>query len=709
MQTTYQTLAETITAHSHLTTKGITFISGSDKEVFLSYHHLYRQALCCLGCLQSKGLQPGDELVFQVEDNQTFLVCFWACMLGGFRAVPLGVGYHAENSQKLARVWKTLNQPYLVTSQEIAAKLQLIINNDPEGYAGFTFADCTLYLEELAKHEMEGLVHSSSASDIAFIQFSSGSTGNPKGVVLTHHNLMANIAASIAAYAGNEQDSFLSWMPLTHDMGLIGFHLNPLFLGIQQYIIPTALFVRRPSLWLQKVSEHRASITSSPNFGYKHYLNQFDASTSQHLDLSCVRLIFNGAEPIDAGLCRTFLTMMRPFGLKRGTMFTVYGLAEATLSVAFPVPGKDFSSLHLSRQSLGVGQQVLEETGEQCVEFICEGRPIQHCQIKITDGQNREVAEGTVGLVHIKGASVTGGYYNNEAASQALLLDGWLNTGDLGFIHNGDLYLTGRAKDVIFIRGLNVYGHDLERVAEELDEIDTGKIVACGVPDEETKSEALVLFVLFKGSTEKFYPLSRQVKTLIAKKLALEVKHVLPIRSIPKTTSGKVKRFELAEQFKQGEFNLLIDELALIHQQQSPSLPTASLPVLLPASVNSVQGWLIAWLSVRLDTPSNQIDSQKSFADHGVTSVMAVELAKHLSQALGFEINTTVAWSFPTIHALSVYLTAEANKQSSFSVTAVQSLTSRAAIALDSEPAIDIDSLTESELATLLSSELEKN
>jgi acyl-CoA synthetase (AMP-forming)/AMP-acid ligase II len=234
--------------------------------------------------------------------------------------------------------------------------------------------------------------------------------------------------AIIEAASLSENDTTLSWMPLTHDMGLIGFHLTPLIGNMRQCIMPVDLFVRNPARWLQSLSAYKATVSSSPNFGYKHLLRQLNGNRVEGIDLSTVRLIMNGAEPISMELCREFLAAMATYGLKPETMYTVYGLAEATLAVTFPVPGQPAAGVRVSRKCLGAGQHVLVDASAEHVEFADLGKPVSHCCVRIANEKGAELQEGVIGYVHIKGGGVTSGYYNNEAATKQIMKNGWLNT-----------------------------------------------------------------------------------------------------------------------------------------------------------------------------------------------------------------------------------------------------------------------------------------
>ncbi|MBC9795258.1 beta-ketoacyl synthase N-terminal-like domain-containing protein [Sinomicrobium weinanense] len=625
--------------------RGITFISGTDAEEKVSYKALYAKMLLCLGYLQSRGLQPGDEVVFQIDDNKDFLISFWACIAGGFIPVPLSVSHHKEGISKLLRVWQVLNTPVLLTTTSNFEKLGKHIDVDS------SVNDRVLFVYDAKGHEIGGAVHQSSPDDIAFIQFSSGSTGDPKGVALTHTNLLKNIEGIITGASLENGHRIFSWMPLTHDMGLIGFHLTPVVLGADQYIMPTELFIRHPLLWIHNLSKRRIHVTSSPNFGYQHCLKFFNEDKLQGVDLSSVCRIFNGAEPISAEVCRQFLDAFKPFGLKQSAMFTVYGLAEASLAVTFPRAGRPMSSIKVDRRSLGPGQRV-ELISERALEMVNCGKPISFCELRISDENGKPVEEGTVGFVHIRGENVTKGYYNNpEATARTIDSDGWLNTGDLGFIYKDDTFITGRMKEIIYVAGQNIYPHDLERVAEELDEIEGGKVVACGIPNESAGIEDIVLFVLFKRKAPDFLPLLKKLKKHITTAVGIEVAHMIPVRKIPKTTSGKIKRVAMAEEFISGTYEGVLQELRILLEEELQETVIANDNN--TYTYLETYTWIRHWLSKRLQLPVEEITATKSFEELGMTSLIAVEFSRAIETDLGLKTNPTIAWNFPDMQSLA--------------------------------------------------------
>ncbi|MEM9918267.1 MAG: condensation domain-containing protein [Bacteroidota bacterium] len=557
------TLIEVLRHRSSMDRVGVTFIEGGSKEKFLSYREVYERASRTLKTLQQRGLQAGNELVFQIEDNETFVNVFWACILGGIIPVPLSIGHKVDHKKKLFNVWQVLNDPFLIANGDHLSKLDEFVQKAQLDGVLDTMSERFIALESLSPADQPGKIHSADPDDIAFIQFSSGSTGQPKGVVLTHRNLITNIRAIAAAAKYAPDDATLGWMPLTHDMGMIGFHINPLFSGMSQFLMPTSLFVRRPALWLDKTSAHKVTVTCSPNFGYKYLMKHVPDSDAQDWDLSSVRVLYNGAEPISEDLCHKFLDRMAIHGLKKTAMCPVYGLAEATLAVSVSVLDAEVRSCRVLREELKVGEEiVLSNDPEESVAFVNVGTAVDDCSIRIIDERGLRVPEGIVGYLKIKGPNVTAGYYNNDAESQRVIdEDQWLNTGDLAFIKDGDLFITGRAKDIIFVNGQNYYPHDIEDIACELDGIDLNKIALGGYFNEKLQREETFAFIFHRAKLEAFIPLAKAVKALVNSKVGFELDRVLPVKSLPKTTSGKLQRYRLLQDYRKGKFQKVEEEL----------------------------------------------------------------------------------------------------------------------------------------------------
>lgn len=552
---------------------GVTFINGATQEVYLSYKTLYEKALHALYQLQQRGLAQGSQLVLHVDDNECFLVAFWACMLGGIIAVPLATGSQSDHRIKLFRIYEKLTNARLLTDAQHMERLQEFAADGPFAAVAADITANMILPEALLHEKGSGRPVPVTLQDTAYIQYSSGSTGIPNGVVLTHGNLWTNTGDISARSAITAEDRMLSWMPLSHDMGLICFHLTGVYAGIRQYIMPTALFIRRPALWLEKATRHSASLLYSPNFGYHYFLSAFNPEGA-NLALNKVRIIYNGAEPISFDLINRFMEALQPFGLSSSAMFPGYGLAEASVAVTLPNPGDAVRCRYLLRNRLGIGDKVKEAVnaaGNHAIAFLEVGYAIPRCSIRICNAEDELLEDDHVGHIQIKGGNVTGGYYNNPSANKKLFTkDGWLRTGDMGLMKQGRLYVTGRFKQMIIIRGQNYYPQDIERIAQTVAGIEQGKAVACA--GSSGGEEQLLLFILSKEEMTKFAPLAAAVKKQLLDALGIVPDQVIPVRKIPKTTSGKVQHFKLLEQYIAGEFNEQLSALRQLQLQQAAAV-----------------------------------------------------------------------------------------------------------------------------------------
>jgi acyl-CoA synthetase (AMP-forming)/AMP-acid ligase II/acyl carrier protein len=543
----------------------IRFIDGEKDESTLQFSDLWDRASALLGSLQARGMKPGDELVIFSKSNQSFVIAYWAAMLGGIVPVPVAVGISDEHRVKLFRILRQLERGTLFT--ELGLLERLLEFSKARGMDEVTgiLESRTVLMSDVTESE-RGTVHAASPDDLAFIQYSSGSTSDPKGVCLTHANLCANVRAIIEATEWNEQDHSLSWMPLTHDMGLIGYHLSVMAAGMNHAVMDTNAFVRRPLLWMLKTSELQATQLCSPNFGYKHFLKLFERKgLPEGTDLSCVKLILNGAEPISYDLCEDFLTGLAPYGLRRTTMFPVYGLAEATVGVTVGSPGDLYSRITMHRHSLRIGEpyEVADVGDADAVSFVKVGKAIRDCEVRLAGDDDELLEPGRIGNIQLRGASVTEKIYSDEEATAALFTsDGWLRTGDCGVFVDDQLVITGRQKDIIIVNGQNYYPHDIEEIIAQIDGLDLGKVVVAGANPSGKQTEELLVFILHRQDLESFVPLADQVRNIVGEHAGLEVDYVIPVPRIPKTTSGKVQRVQLLNAYFDGEFAELLGEMS---------------------------------------------------------------------------------------------------------------------------------------------------
>ena len=626
----------------------ITYLEGEHDAHEVSYEDLHARALGILHHLQRLGARRGDKLILFLGSNEQFIDAFWAALLGGIIPVPVALGISDEHRHKLLRIARKLGKPFIYTERRSLERIGAFAAQAGDAATFEGLRARAFLVDDLSDISRPGQVQQARPEDIAFIQFSSGSTSAPKGVVLTHGNVIANCRGVVEAARFSREDISLSWMPLTHDMGLIGFHLIMFYQRVHAHLMPTELFIRRPLLWLTLASRIRASILCSPNFGYKHYLKVLGDRPIGDLDLSSVKLIFNGAEPISVELCEEFLTRLAPARLSRHAMYPVYGLAEASLAVSFPPPGAPMRTIALNRHRLGVGSAVelIDAGARDAVRLVSEGRAIPYCSVRIADDEDRPLPEGRIGNLHMRGDNVTSGYFESPAENAAsFTADGWLRTGDLALIHEGDLYVCGRAKEIIFVNGQNYYPHDLEAITQRIGGLELGKVVAAGVRPPGGEVEQLMIFVLHRGSMEDFLPLATAVARLINEQTGLEVAEVVPVKRIPKTTSGKIQRHLLEQSYVDGEFDEERKALAALREaQRGPAT----------ASRNEIEEKLRTICDAALG--GKRVDPNDNLFELGASSLKLIEIHEQIDREYPGQVDLTELFDFPTIAELARHL-----------------------------------------------------
>lgn len=629
--------------------RGIHYIAGEANERATTYAELRGRALGLLRHLQEAGARPGAHAIVLVDGLAPFVDTFWACVLGRVVAVPLAPGNADEHKAKFFRVLARLGAPTLATERKVFDRLRGFAAENGLADRLAKIERHAVFLDEVSDVSAPGIEHRAGPDDVAFIQFSSGSTSEPKGVILTHGNLTTNIDAIATGIGARADDTSLSWMPLTHDMGLIGFHLTPLFQGVDHWLMPTALFVRRPGLWLAKAGEHRVSVTCSPNFGYQHYLRTHDPAKVAGLDLSAVRIVFNGAEPIAPDLCREFLAALAPARLAPNVMFPVYGLAEASLAVTFPAVGAPLAVESFARGVLGPGDAVraVEPGAPDAIDLVRVGRPVKGCEVRIADAHGAPVPEGTVGRILIRGASVSPGYFDDpELSAASRTADGFLDTGDLGTLRGGELVVTGRIKEILFVGGQNHYPQDIELLLAQHAGIELGRAAAAGVRPPHAATDDVLVFVLAKGDdVAPFIDVARTVRRVVNEKMGLAVSAVIPVRQFPKTTSGKIQRFALAREYEDGRY---ADVLAAIAQAEAASGAAAAGPA------GDIERTLLAICQAAL--PNRTLSADDNLFEIGTGSLTLAQIYEKVEAAYPGYLEVTDFFEYPTVRSMSAFL-----------------------------------------------------
>ena len=637
---------------------GITIVKGQGDHERIAYGQMLSRAHDRLAQFQSLGMERGSQLIIQTSDNAAFLEAFWACLLGGITAVPISGGNSHEHRHKLFRIAEKLNTPGVYTDSQTSKRLKDFAEDNSliEIYA--ELAQRTIDCTQAAPAGASANIMAAKEDDIAFIQFSSGSTSTPKGVVLTHKNLLVNTRSIIAGCDMTESDHLFSWMPLTHDMGLIGFHLTPLVCDVDQALMPTEVFVRRPALWLSEAATLKATMLCSPNFGYQHLLKSFKPEKHEGLDLSSVRLVFNGAEPISVDLCQRFMQSLAPFNLAPDAMCPVYGLAEASLAVTFPRMDERFKSITIDRGQLGLGQSIrpLESDKAAGIDFVAVGKPVQDVSVEIRSETGDTYGEGVTGLICIHGANVTSGYYQEPVLnSETITESGWLNTGDLGFIQDGSLYITGRAKDIIFVNGQNVYPHDLEEIVIQRGLVERGKVAIASYRETGRDDESLLVFVLHRGAPDALTDTGKAITKTLSEAAGVSVHALVPVTRIPKTTSGKVQRYLLVQGLENGEHTALLQAKSDLSEREEQDARVS----VGNQSVDDTESFLLAICNKEVEGMT--VATEDNLFELGISSLTLASIHAAIEEQWPDQVDITDLFDYPTVSELAGFLEAKAS------------------------------------------------
>jgi fatty-acyl-CoA synthase len=518
----------------------VRFVSG-DQIDSVGWAELFDDARRLAGVLAARGVGPGAHVAILGTTSRSLTTTLQATWLSGATVMvlplPMRLGSVEEFvSQTRTRI-RAGDTALLIIDDDLAAFYEPIAGDPPTALMHELFA-------EAATRRADAF--STPAIDpesLAVLQFTSGSTADPKGVMLPHRTVLANLDAAQTAARLTSDDVAVSWLPLYHDMGLIGLFTLPMVMGIDLVLASPQDFMAAPLRWLEWISAFGGSCTAGPNFSYA--LAARALRRASNLDLSSWRLALNGAEPVNPATSRDFTEAATPFGLPTGAAFPAFGMAELAIAGTFPEPG---SGLRVDAVDARVIESdryaapVADEHAAGARGFALLGRPVPGLEIRITDPETGStMSEREVGELEIRGTSVTPGYYKRPEETAATFRGEWLRTGDLGYLLGGELVLCGRIKDVIIVGGRNVFPEDVERAAERVDGVRPGNVIAFSVLNDRGKER---LVVVAETKADDHEPIRLEVRTKVAEAVGLptdEVVLVLP-GSLPKTSSGKLQR-----------------------------------------------------------------------------------------------------------------------------------------------------------------------
>jgi 1-acyl-sn-glycerol-3-phosphate acyltransferase len=504
--------------------------------------------------LRKHGIAPGDAVALMLPTHPDYFDAFCGVLLAGGVPVPLYPPSRAslleEHLRRQARILRDVKATLLVTDETVAPSAHLL-------RAGVPGLQGCVTVEEMRSTDQGGLrLPVVRPGDTALVQYSSGSTGHPKGVVLTHDQLLANIRTLGAAAGVSADDTFVSWLPLYHDMGLIGGWLTSLYFGYMFAVMSPLSFLARPVRWLRAVQQHHGTLSASPNFGYELCVRHIADDELAGLDLSSWRLTCNGAEPVSANTIRRFAERFGPYGFRPEAMTPVYGLAETAVGLTFPPLGRLPVIDAIDRDTLARSGRAVPVTDEALARLVVScGRPLPGYAVRIVDATGREVPERVQGGVEFRGPSATSGYFGDPAATEALRHGDWLDTGDIGYLAGGELHLTGRAKDLVIRAGRNLNPEEIEEAIGDVAGVRRGCVAVFASDDPRLGTERLVVVAetnLGRNDSEARSDLQRRiaVATVDVAGVAADEIVLAPPGSVLKTPSGKIRRAATRDRYE---------------------------------------------------------------------------------------------------------------------------------------------------------------
>jgi 1-acyl-sn-glycerol-3-phosphate acyltransferase len=535
----------------------IRILDESGRPDDLTYAALHQEAAAVAAGLLAHDIMPGDRVAIMLPTSRAYFVTFAGTILAG--AVPVPVyppsrpAQLADHLRRTAGILANAGTALLVTVPQAVTLGHLLRSNVeslrhvvvPESLAGTTGG----VLPSLPRPR---------TGDLALLQYTSGSTGQPKGVALTHQNLLANIRALGQAAAVSGMDSFVSWLPLYHDMGLIGAWLAPLYFGVPLVVMSPQDFLIRPPRWLWAIHASRGTMSAGPNFAYELCLAKIRDTEIEGLDLSSLRLAFNGAEPVSPATIERFAERFAPYGFRREAITPVYGLAECSVGLAFPPLGRGPLIDRIRRDAfVRSGRAEPAKPGEaKALRFVACGQPLPGHEVRIVDAAGNELGDRREGRIEFRGPSATAGYFNNAQATRSLFHDDWLDTGDLGYVADADIYVTGRINDVIIRAGRNLHPAELEEAVGNLAGVRKGCVAVFASPDPEGGAERLVVLAETRATEDDARSALRsEIAATTVDLLGVAPDDVVlaPPRTVPKTSSGKIRRAASRQIYEAGK------------------------------------------------------------------------------------------------------------------------------------------------------------
>ncbi|SNR80185.1 amino acid adenylation domain-containing protein [Puniceibacterium sediminis] len=597
--------------------------------------------------LTAAGAKAGDCVLLVNSDPMAFVCGFWACQAAGLTAVsmpPMGTKVQVERTRAalgvLGRAWVLTEDPAAREALEDADEVigAFVMTGDRFDHLEGTVNAYLTRAEKVCTTDPEA---------IAVIMFSSGSTGDPKGVELSHRAILAQTVMLRDALGLSARDCFVNWMPMSHDFGLFHFHILPLLSGLPQVLMATEDFARRPVSWLRALHDHGGTVTGGPNLALQMVTNLLKPQRAAQLDLRRLRCITLGAEPLDPAVLRAFARCLQPAGLEPTALWPAYGLAEATLVISMR---SGLETVHVARRALEPGQRIepLTHDDPEAVELPLLGKPVLGAKLRIVDEAETPLAEGTVGHLQVRCDSLMRGYRNRpDHSKQALRAGGWLATGDIGFLQKGQFVMVGRAKDVIISGGRNYHPADLERIALGAPGLSPMHQVAIAQGRDPAGGGIRTLaFLRGRWHPDSAESLQEVIADHVVAQTGVVLDHVFVVRDLPRTTSGKLQRHALARAFEQGAY---ADQLS----GESDAVALRGAPLRRAISDGNVAAVTARICEEAALLSGTLVDATTGLMDQGLSSRQAVALCARLGAWLGLELSIAQLFDHPSPRALA--------------------------------------------------------
>jgi acyl-CoA synthetase (AMP-forming)/AMP-acid ligase II/acyl carrier protein len=675
-----------------------TFRADDESERTLSYAQLARRAWAIAATLQ-RTAKPGDRVLLVFPAGLDFIAAFYGCVAAGMLAVPATYPKPKRPMSRLSAIAVDCEATVALTTAQTLATLDAA-RTAPELARLKWIATDSIADDEASSWNAPR----SSPDDLVFLQYTSGSTSVPKGVMISQANLFANLAMirqgfQLPALTDGPEGpgNAVFWLPAYHDMGLIGGILTAIYTGAHSVLMSPTTFLQWPVRWLKAISDYRAVVSGGPNFGYELCLRKITAEQRETLDLSHWRVAFCGAEPIRADTLELFAETFEPCGFRAEAFYPCYGLAEATLLGAGGDGPAAPAIRSFDRRALA-DHRVVQAEGDQEIEHAQDlvgcGHGLLGEEVAIVDPATlRRAAAQQVGEIWLRGPNVARGYWNRESENDEVFggrmaetgEGPFLRTGDLGFVSQGQLFVTGRLKDVIIIRGRNHYPQDIELTAQMAHPaLDASSGAAFGMGENGAERLVLVHEIDRQHRRADFKEVIRAIRRAVTAEHEIELHAVTLIRqaSLPRTTSGKVQRALCGDRFLAGTLKVVAEWRrgeprsvatpvaggnghsahggnggpAAPHRPARPSMSPRATDRELQGAAEQIEAFILAMLQQRGGVPADELDRQRPFADYALDSYTAVEISQELADWLDVKLAPVVAWNYPTPAALAEYL-----------------------------------------------------